>query len=102
MSDDKSLRLKCPECDAELVVDSTTGQLLYHKKAKETPAGGQTFESLMQDLEDGKRRSEDVFEQEKAALKDQDRLLDEKFREAMSRADEADVQERPLRPFDLD
>ena len=102
MSADKSLRLNCPECSAELVVDSATGKVIYHRAVPKTPAGGKTLESLMQGLEDDKNRAEDVFEREKAALEDQDRLLEERFREAMSRADEVDHETPPLRPFDLD
>ena len=98
MSADKSLRLNCPECNADLVVDSVTGAILHHRAAQKAPAGGKTLESLMQDLEDDKNRAEDVFEREKAAVDDQDRLLEERFREAMSRADEVEDEAPPLRP----
>ncbi len=102
MSADKSLRFSCPECSAELVIDSATGTILYHKTAQNAPAGGKTLESLMQGLEDDKKRAEDIFEREKAAMDDQDRLLEERFREVMSRVDEVDDETPPLRPFDLD
>ncbi len=102
MSADKSLRLNCPECSAELVIDSATGTILYHEAAQKAPAGGKTLESLMQGLEDDKKRAEDIFEREKAAMDDQDRLLEERFREVMSRVDEVDDETPPLRPFDLD
>ena len=102
MSDADSLRIHCPDCEAELVIDRATGEILYHKKSQSVPAGGNTLESLMQDLEEGKARAEDIFEREKTALADQDRLLEERFREAMSRATDVEDDERPLRPFDLD
>jgi hypothetical protein len=103
MSDTDNLRLNCPECDAELVVDRLTGEILHHKKSSRVVAGGKTLESLMEDLEAGKSRAEDVFERQKSALADQDRLLEERFREAMHRAAESeDEDEPPLRPFDLD
>lgn len=103
MSGDKKLRLSCPECHADLVVDAATGQLLFHQKAIEPIAGGATLESLMEDMEARKYRVEDLFEKEKAALGNRDRLLEERFREAMDRASEADDDEKPpLRPFDLD
>ena len=87
-----------------MVVDPETGQILFHKKAEEPLAGGATLESLMEGMEADKSRAEDLFEQEKAALKDRDRLLEEKFQEAMSRASDGSDSddERPLRPFDLD
>ncbi len=103
MSGDKKLRLSCPECHADLVVDAGTGQVLFHKKAVEPIAGGATLESLMEEMEVGKTRVEDLFEKEKAALGSRDRLLEERFREAMERASEVDDDEGPpLRPFDLD
>ncbi len=103
MSGDKKLRLSCPECHADLVVDAATGQLLFHQKAIEPIAGGATLESLMEDMEAGKTRAEELFEKEKVALKDRDRLLEERFREAMDQASEREDDEAPpLRPFDLD
>ncbi len=102
MTDDKSLKLSCPECSAELVVDAATGQILYHKKIDRGPAGGRTLESLMQEAEESRNRSEDIFEREKAALKDSDRLLEQKFDEAMSRAAEIDDDQPLIRDFDLD
>ena len=101
MTSDKSLQLNCPECGAEIVADAATGQILYHKKVQGEPAGGRTLESLMKDAAEAKNRSEEIFEREKAALKDRDRLLEQRFNEAMSRADELD--DKPLlREIDLD
>jgi hypothetical protein len=96
--------LRCPDCDAELVVDASTGEILSHRKAKAPPAGGKSLDSLFADLEAQKASAEDRFEREKAAFADRDRLLGEKFEEAMKRAeDDPDAPGgRPLRPFDLD
>ena len=103
MSGDKKLRLSCPECHADLVVDADTGQVLFHEKAVEPIAGGATLESLMDDMKAQKTRVEGLFEKEKLALQDRDRLLEERFREAMDRASEREDDEPPpLRPFDLD
>jgi hypothetical protein len=103
MSGDKKLRLSCPECQADLVVDVETGQVLFHEKAAEPLAGGATLESLMDDMKAQKTRVEGLFEKEKLALQDRDRLLEEKFREAMDRASESDDNEAPpLRHFDLE
>ena len=46
--------------------------------------------------------ADEIFEREKAALKDRDRLMDEKFKEAVKRAEEEPDTGRPVRPFDLD
>lgn len=93
---------RCPECRAEIVVDARTGDVLFHRKAKEPPAGGKDFDALMANLGKDKARAEEVFEREKAALKDRDRLLEEKFKEAMERASEDEDDTPPVRPFDLD
>jgi hypothetical protein len=94
--------LRCPDCQSELVVDAATGEILSHKAAKRPPAGGKSFEGLMADLDEQKARAEDLFEKEKAAMKDRDRLLEEKFQEALKRAEEDPDDGPPRRPFDLD
>jgi hypothetical protein len=53
-------------------------------------------------LDEGKARAADVFDRELAGMKDRDRLLEEKFREALKRAEEDPDQGPPRRPFDLD
>lgn len=102
MSDKTKLTLRCPECDAELVLDASTGEVLFHRKAKKGPEEGKDFDSLLAGLEKDKSRAEEIFEREKAAMKDRDRLLEEKFREALRRAEEEPEEEPPLRPMDLD
>ena len=96
------LHVRCPDCDAELVVDAATGEVLSHRAPKQPLAGGKDFDSLMRGLDENKARAEAVFEQEKAAMKDRARLLDEKFAEALRRAEEDPDQGPPKRPFDLD
>jgi hypothetical protein len=93
--------LRCPDCGSELVVDAATGEILSHRAPKAPLAGGKTLDSLFADLDAQKASAEDRFEREKAALADRDRLLDEKFREAMKRA-ESEPDEPLRRPFDTD
>ncbi|HVT61178.1 MAG TPA: hypothetical protein VHR45_22635 [Thermoanaerobaculia bacterium] len=102
MAETRKLTLRCPDCNSELVVDAATGEVLSHRRAKVPPAGGKDLESLLQGLDQDKARAEDVFQREVAAIKDRDRLLEEKFREAMRRAEEEPDEGRPPRPFDLD
>ena len=98
----RKLTVRCPDCGSDLVIDAATGQVLSHRKARQPIAGGKDFDSLLKGLDDDKARAEDVFQREVAAMKDRDRLLEEKFREALRRA-EADPDEGPpRRPFDLD
>jgi hypothetical protein len=102
MAETRKLTLRCPDCQSELVVDAATGEILSHRKAKQPLAGGKDFDSLLKGLEDDKNKAEDIFQREVAALKDRDRIMEEKFREAMRRAEEDPDQGPPQRPFDLD
>jgi hypothetical protein len=98
----KKFTLVCPECGSDLVVDAATGEVLSHRAPKRPPGGGHSFEDLLAGLDTGKQRAEQLFEREKAAMKDRDRLLEEKFKEAMKRAEEEPDEGPPRRPFDLD
>lgn len=102
MAKPRNLKLRCPECDAQLVVDSATGEVLAHRKAKQAPAGGKDFDALLEDLDRDKIEAEEIFEREVAAMKDRDRLLEEKFQQAMKRAEEEPDDVPPVRPIDLD
>ncbi len=94
--------VSCPECGADLTIDLATGQVLFHKAAERQPAGGKDFDELLAGLDESKQRAAAVFEREVSALKDHDRLMEEKFREALRRAEEEPDEEPPLRPWDLD
>ncbi len=102
MSESTKLSVRCPECGSDLVVDTATGEVLFHKKLKGPPAGGKDFDSLFAEMNSQKARAEETFEREKAAQKDRARLLEEKFQEAFKRASEEDDDTPPPRPFDLD
>ena len=75
MTKTRSLTLRCPECEAHLVIDSATGEVLAHRAAKQPLAGGKDFDTLLEDLDRDKDEAEAVFEREVAAMKDRDRLL---------------------------
>lgn len=101
MSDTRKLDVSCPDCGCDLVVDAATGEVLSHRSASKPPAGGKSFDDLLAGIDSGKARAEALFAREQEALKDRDRLLDEKFKEAMKRAEE-EPDEKPERPFDYD
>ena len=92
----------CPDCGTDLLIDAVTGEVLHREKAASEPAGGHTFDSLLKGLDDRRNRAEELFEQEKAALKDRGRLLEEKFDEALKRAEDKDDGKPPPSPFDFD
>lgn len=96
------LNVRCPDCESRLVIDRETGEILFHEARKSAPAEGRDFDQLLDKIGRDKARAEDVFEQEVAALKDRDRLLEDKFEEALREARKSPEDEPPPRPFDLD
>ena len=102
VSNDDRITVSCPDCGCDLTVDVATGQVLFHKAPKREPAGGHDFDQLLAGLDESKQRADEVFQREVKALEDRDRLMEEKFREAMRRAEEEPDQDQPLRPWDLD
>ena len=94
----KNFEIVCPCCEASLVVDRVSGEVLLHK-AKEKRTGG-SLESMVAGLDAQKSEMEKKFEREIASQKDRGRILEEKFKEAMERAEKSD---KPvINPMDLD
>ncbi len=88
----------CPCCESVLTIDAQTGAVLAHEEKEKKLS---SFEDLKGELDKQKELREQLFAQEQHAQKDRERLLEEKFREAMKRAEgETD---KPFRnPLDLD
>jgi len=94
----KNFEIVCPCCQALIVIDPLNGEILLHK-AKETKST-QSLESMVSNLETQKSEMEKRFEKQLESQKDRARILEEKFKEAMKRADKSD---KPLiNPMDLD
>lgn len=88
----------CPCCEANLTIDAKTGAILAHEE-KTKKLG--SFEDLKQELDKQKEARENIFAQQISSQKDRERLLDEKFKEAMKRA--GDENDKPFKnPLDLD
>jgi hypothetical protein len=88
----------CPCCEATLAVDAQTGALISHEEKTKPVA---SFEDMAKDMERQKQVRESIFSQELGSMKDRERLLEEKFREAMKRADKD--KDKPYRnPLDMD
>ena len=102
MSKQGPLNIQCPDCGCEIAIDVATGQVLFHKAAKQEPAEGKDIDTLLAGLDESKARAGEVFDREFLALKERDRLMEEKFREAMRRAEDEPDDEPPVRPWDLD
>jgi predicted transcriptional regulator len=94
----KNFEIQCPCCEALIVVDRITGEILLHK-AKEKKSN-QSIEEMVSNLQTQKSEMEKFFEKQIESQKDRSRILEEKFKEAMERADKS---EKPLiNPMDLD
>ncbi len=98
----RRISVSCPGCGGRLTVDASTGEVLAHRPPERPAGGGKSFEGLLAGLERERAEAEEVFAREVAAQKDRDRLLDEKFREAVARANEDPDSAPPPRPFDFD
>ena len=88
----------CPCCEATLTLDAQTGAILAHEEKAKILG---SFEDLKNELEKKKETREQIFVQEQQAQKDRQRLLEEKFKEAMKRA--GDDSGKPFKnPLDFD
>ncbi len=88
----------CPCCDATLTVDAQTGALIAHE-AKAKPIA--SFEEMAKGMERQKQTRDQIFAQELDSQKDRERILEDKFREALKRAEkDKDIPYR--NPLDID
>ena len=102
MADKDRLQVVCPDCSSRLIVDRATGEVISHQSHKAPPAGGKGLDELLEGLDREKEQAEDLFQREVDAHRDRDRLLEEKFKEALKRAEDADDGTPPPSPFDSD
>lgn len=91
----------CPDCGGVLKVDPATRSVISHTSAPRK----RTFEDLdsaARALKDQEARRDSIFAQSVQAQKNHDDLLDKRFAEALKKAKETPLTDRPLRDFDLD
>ncbi len=94
----KNFEITCPCCESLIVVDRISGEVLLHK-VKERKATG-SLDSMVAGLETQKSEMQARFDREIASQKDRARLLEEKFQEAMKRAEKSETP--VVNPMDLD
>ena len=94
----KNFEIECPCCQATIVVDRLSGEVLLHK-AKEVRTTG-SLESMVAGLETQKSEAAKRFDKQLESQKDRARILEEKFKEAMQRAEKSD--EKYINPMDMD
>ncbi len=88
----------CPCCEATLTIDGSTGALIAHEEKKKVLG---SFDELKGELSKQKELRDQLFAQEMSSMKDRERLLEEKFQEALKRAD-TDSGKPFKNPLDLD
>jgi hypothetical protein len=88
----------CPCCEATLIIDAQTGAIISHEeKAK----AAFSFDNRLKELDKEKEVRNQLFDQGLGSQKDRDRILEEKFKEAMKRAD-VDKDKPFKNPLELD
>jgi len=92
-----NIEITCPCCDAFLVIDRITGEVLFHKEKERKISG--SLESMVSNLETQKSEAAKRFDKQIESQKDRSRILEEKFQEALKRADN----DKPyINPMDMD
>ncbi|HMF58382.1 MAG TPA: hypothetical protein VK619_18710 [Pyrinomonadaceae bacterium] len=98
MTDNARYTIICPCCEATITVDAQTGAMLSHEE-KQKPLA--SFEEMRKGLDKQKQTRDQIFQQELGSMKDRERILEEKFREAMKRAEKE--KDKPwVNPLDVD
>jgi hypothetical protein len=98
VTDTLRFTLICPCCEATIIIDSHTGAIISHEEKSKPLA---SFEDMAKDLDKQKQIRDQIFSQELSSIKDRERILEEKFREAMKRADKD--KGKPFKnPLDVD
>lgn len=90
--------IHCPCCEATITIDAQTGAILGHEEKKKVVG---SFEDLKGQLSKQAELRDQLFAQEMSSQKDRERLLEEKFKEALKKADTSSDQ--PFRnPLDME
>lgn len=100
-SADAMFEVTCPDCGGVLRIDAATRLVVTHTSAPKK----RTFEDLgsaARALKDQEARRDSLFAQSMQAERHRDDLLDKRFAEALKKAKETPLTEKPLRDFDLD
>lgn len=92
------ISIKCPCCEAAITIDGQTGAILSYDEKKAVHG---SFEDLKGELVKKAEMRDQLFAQEMSSVKDRERLLEEKFQEALKKA--GPDTGKPFRnPLDMD
>jgi hypothetical protein len=101
MANSESFEVKCPCCEAVLLVDLETRLVINHKEAEKKPLI-EDLQSAVQQLKGEAERRNDAFEKSFATHLSGDKLREKRFEELLRQAKEDPSSGPPKRPFDLD
>ena len=94
-----NFEITCPCCEATIVVDRLNGEVLLHKVKEKRGAGG-SLDAMVAGLETQKSEAAKRFDRQMESQKDRARILEERFKEALERAEKSD--EKYVNPLDMD
>ena len=98
---DQPFEVMCPDCGAMLKIDPVTRAVIAHTPAPRKKMF-EDFGEAARALRESDERRDSIFAQSVEAQKNKDDVLAKKFAEAVKKAKESPLTERPLRDFDLD
>jgi len=98
---DQPFDVTCPDCGGILKVDPVSRAIIAHTSAPKKKIF-EDFGEAARALRESDARRENLFRQSLDAEKNKEDVLAKKFAEAVKKAKESPLGERPLREFDLD
>ena len=98
---DEVFEVSCPDCGGILKVDPVTRSVIAHTSAPRKKMF-EDFGDAARALREADARRNSIFAQSVDAQKNKDDVLAKKFAEAVKKAKETPMGERPLRDFDFD
>ena len=98
---DQPFDVTCPDCGGILKIDPVSRAIIAHTSAPKKKMF-EDFGEAAKALRERDARRESLFQQSVDAEKNKDDVMAKKFAEAVKKAKESPLTERPLRDFDLD
>lgn len=98
---DQPFDVMCPDCGGMLKIDPVTRSVISHQSAPKKKMF-EDFGEAARALREADARRDSIFQQSVDAQKNKDDVLAKKFAEAVKKAKETPLTDRPLREFDLD
>ncbi|AEU37054.1 hypothetical protein [Granulicella mallensis] len=98
---DQPFEVTCPDCSGILKIDPVTRSVIAHTSAQRKKTF-EDFGAAAKALKESDARRESLFAQSVQAEKNKDDLMAKRFAEAVKKAKESPLGERPMRDFDLE